>query len=360
MISHTGTGDLSTSLASRNLDKGTSDRAVETVEAPVGHVARIGSTPADEFERPVFAAGAVLWRRTSPDGPGTPETAGGDNGDEIEIAVIHRPHYDDWSLPKGKVDPGENMVATATREIAEETGYSPTLGWLLGYIHYPLGNKTKVVYYWTAEVTDGRFQDNNEVDELHWLSPHDAKAKVSYDADRDVITAAEEVLALGCTRRVLYVRHAKAMSRDNWEEDDDLRPLTKKGHRQAAALPMVLEGYQPKSVFTAAPERCRATVEPTAGHLGLDIEMNVNLGDAALQHSARTVMEALVQASSAPVSVVCSQGEIIPAVVSGLAEDAGFEIEDLRTKKGSVWVLHFGADDTLLGADYLASPLPVR
>lgn len=171
MISHTGTGDLSTSLASRNLDKGTSDRAVETVEAPVGHVARIGSTPADEFERPVFAAGAVLWRRTSPDGPGTPETAGGDNGDEIEIAVIHRPHYDDWSLPKGKVDPGENMVATATREIAEETGYSPTLGWLLGYIHYPLGNKTKVVYYWTAEVTDGRFQDNNEVDELHWLSP---------------------------------------------------------------------------------------------------------------------------------------------------------------------------------------------
>lgn len=361
LISHTGTGDLSTSLASRNLDKETSDQTTGTGDAPVGHVARIGSTPADEFERPVFAAGAVLWRRTSPAGPGTPETAGnGDDADAIEIAVIHRPHYDDWSLPKGKVDPGENMIATATREIAEETGYTPTLGWLLGYIHYPLGSKTKVVYYWTAEVTDGRFQDNNEVDELCWLSPDDAKAKVSHDADRDVIAAAEEVLSLGCTRRVLYVRHAKAMSRDNWEEDDALRPLTKKGHRQAAALPTVLEGYQPKSVFTAVPERCRATVEPTADQLGLDIETDVNLGDAALQHSARTVMEALVQASSAPVSVVCSQGEIIPTVVAGLAEDAGFEIEDLRTKKGSVWVLHFGADDTLLGADYLASPLPVR
>ncbi|WP_420099939.1 NUDIX hydrolase [Corynebacterium sp.] len=360
MISHTGTGDLSTSLASRNLGAGASQATAGETVKPVGHVARIGSTPADEFERPVFAAGAVLWRRTSPQGPGTPETAGGPDGDGIEIAVIHRPHYDDWSLPKGKVDPGENVITTATREIAEETGYSPTLGWLLGYIHYPLGSKTKVVYYWTAEVTDGEFRENNEVDELRWLSPSAAKAMVSHDADRDVITAAEEVLDLGCTRRVLYVRHAKAMARETWKEDDDLRPLTKKGYRQAAELSGVLEGYRPKSVFTAAPERCRATVEPTAARLGLDIETNANLGDAALQHSARTVMEALVQASSAPVSVVCAQGEIIPAVVSGLAEDAGFEIEDLRTKKSSVWVLHFGADDTLLGADYLASPLPVR
>lgn len=360
MISHTGTGDLSTSLASRNLDRDASARPTGTTPAPPGHVARIGSTPAEEFERPVFAAGAVLWRHTGSHGPGTPESAGGENGDEIEIAVIHRPHYDDWSLPKGKVDPGENIVVTATREIAEETGYSPSLGWLLGYIHYPLGNRTKVVYYWTAEVTDGSFRDNDEVDELHWLSPADARAKVSYDADREVIAAAEEVLALGCTRRVLYVRHAKAMNPDNWNEDDDLRPLTKKGRRQADALPTVLEGYRPRSVFTAAPERCRATVEPTADALGLDIETDVNLGDAVLRHSARTVMEALVQASSAPVSVVCSQGDVIPAVVSGLAEDAGFDIEDLRTKKGSVWVLHFGADDTLLGADYLASPLPVR
>ncbi|MGO1379017.1 NUDIX hydrolase [Corynebacterium sp. AOP36-E1-14] len=355
MISHTGTGDLSTSLASRNLED-------DSPAAPVtGHVARIGSTPADEFERPVFAAGAVLWRRTVPQGPGAPETAGSAEGqDAIEIAVIHRPHYDDWSLPKGKVDPGENLVETATREIAEETGYSPTLGWLLGHVHYPLGNKTKVVYYWTAEVTGGDFKDNNEVDELHWLSPEDAKAKVSYDADRDVIGAALEVLALGCTRRVLYVRHAKAMSRDNWKQDDNLRPLTKKGYLQATSLPAVLEGYRPRTVSSATPERCRATVEPTAAWLNLDIETDVNLGDAALAHSPRTVMEALVRASSAPVSVVCAQGEIIPAVVSGLAQDAGFEVEDLRAKKASVWVLHFGQGDTLLGADYLASPLPVR
>lgn len=345
MISHTGTGDLSTSLASRNF------------EAGAGHISRIGSSPAKEFERPVFASGAVLWRRTTPQGPGAPETAA---AGDIEIAVIHRPHYDDWSLPKGKVDPGENLAQTATREIAEETGYTPTLGWLLGYVHYPIGNKTKVVYYWTAEVTDGTFKDNKEVDELHWVSPDKASAMVSYDADRDVIAAAEEVLALGCTRRVLYTRHAKAMSRDNWKEDDDLRPLTKKGYRQAQELTSMVAGYRPKSISTATPVRCADTVGPLAESLGMEIDTDAHLGDTALGRSPRTVMEALVKASSAPVSVVCSQGEIIPAVVRGLAGDAGFDVEDLRAKKSSVWVLHFGADDTLLGVDYLASPLPLR
>lgn len=344
VITHTGIGDLSTSLASRNF------------ENSPHHIARIGSTPGEEFERPVFAAGAVLWRRTSPAGPGTAETA---QDGTIEIAVIHRPRYDDWSLPKGKVDPGENLAQTATREITEETGYTPTLGWLLGYVHYPLEKKTKVVYYWTAEVTDGHFIDNNEVDELEWVTPDRAKELVSYDADRDVIAAALEVLSLGCTRRVLYVRHAKAMDRDNWEQDDLLRPLAKKGRKQAKALPAQLEGYRPQAVASADPVRCVSTVEQVARSLGLEVTTDPDLGDGALAHSSRTVMEALVRASSAPVSVVCSQGEVIPAVVNGLAKDADFEVEDLRVKKSSVWVLHFSEDDTLLGVDYLASPLPI-
>ncbi|MGC3905843.1 NUDIX hydrolase [Corynebacterium variabile] len=140
MITHSGIGDLSTSVASRNL--GDASRTA---------VARIGSSPSDEFVNPTFAAGAVMWRRLSPADPGTPETGA---EDAVEIAVIHRPRYDDWSLPKGKVDKGEGIVQTAVRELVEETGYASTLGWLLGYVHYPVGNSTKVVWYWTAEVTD--------------------------------------------------------------------------------------------------------------------------------------------------------------------------------------------------------------
>lgn len=96
--------------------------------------------PAEEFKRTTLAAGAVLWR--------------GDPHDP-EVALIHRPHYDDWSLPKGKVDPGESLPATAAREIFEETGYSVRLGKLIGKVAYPVQGRTKVVYYWLARVLDG-------------------------------------------------------------------------------------------------------------------------------------------------------------------------------------------------------------
>lgn len=346
MISHSGIGDLSTSVASYS--PGTAA------------VSRIGSTPADEFDNPTFAAGAVLWRRVVDADPLTPETAG---NDDIEIAVIHRPRYDDWSLPKGKVDRGESVIAAAVREITEETGYRPDLGWLLGYVHYPVGSATKVVWYWTAEVTghaDAAPEDTDEVGELRWLSPSEASDLCSYDADREVIAAALGRLSLGAIRRVLYIRHGKAADRRGWQGDDRLRPLTRKGRRQAEGLIPAVRGYGARQVAAAAPERCIDTLSPAASALGLEVAVDRLLGDEALGDGARTVMDALVRASSAPVSAVCSQGIIIPAVVDGLARDAGFDIDDLRAKKGSIWVLHFSAAEKLLGADYLASPLPVR
>jgi len=347
VISHSGTGDLSTSIASRSFE-----------HAPV---ARIGSAPGDEFENPTFAAGAVLWRRTG-DGrdPASPETA---DPAAIEIAVIHRPRYDDWSLPKGKVDKGENLPQTAAREIREETGYSPALGWLLGYVHYPVGKSTKVVYYWTAEVTDRSAavpEDTDEVEELRWLSPAAARDIVSYAADREVIDAALDALGRGAVRRVLYVRHAKAADRRGWQGDDQLRPLTRKGRRQAESLVPALAAYRPGSVAAALPERCVDTVSPLADALGLEVVTDPNLGDAVLEFSPRTAIESLAKACSAKVSVVASQGDAIPAVVQGLAADAGFEIDDFRAKKASVWVLHVAENEQLLGADYLASPLPVK
>lgn len=99
----------------------------------------------------ILAAGTVLWRRQ--------ETG------ELEIAVIHRPHYNDWSLPKGKVDEAESLPTTAVREAKEETGYTVCLGKLLGKITYQVRNRTKVVYYWLAEVLEGTFARNSEVDE---------------------------------------------------------------------------------------------------------------------------------------------------------------------------------------------------
>ncbi|RAV31367.1 NUDIX hydrolase [Corynebacterium heidelbergense] len=339
MISHTGTGDLSTSLAMAH--HGT------------GHVGRIGSSPAEEFARPTFAAGALLWRHSK-------SATGRAEGTEIEIALIHRPRYDDWTLPKGKVDPGENLPGTAVREIREETGFEARLGWLLGYVHYPVGSRTKVVYYWTAEAIGGKFEANEESDDLKWVAPNKAAKMLSYDIDRDVVEAGRAMLALGCDRRVLYIRHGKAHDRKGWGGDDDLRPLNKKGRRQSEMLTSAVEGYRPEAVFSAKPDRCVHTATPVAQDLGLTVEVEPELGDAGWSVSPDVALSAVARATAdTPVSAVIAQGAVIPGVLARLAGQNGVEIEDLRCKKSSIWVLHFAGEE-LLGLDYLASPLPVK
>ena len=105
----------------------------------------------------VLAAGAVLWRPS-------------DDGSEPEVAVIHRPRYDDWSLPKGKVDVGENEPVTAVREVREETGFGSHLGRRLAAVSYPVeAQGIKKVRYWAARTVDCEFTPNPEVDELKWL-----------------------------------------------------------------------------------------------------------------------------------------------------------------------------------------------
>lgn len=331
MISHSGIGDLSTSLALSHHGN--------------GHISRIGSGPTEEFARPTFASGAVLWRQV--------------NGGELEIAVVHRPRYDDWSLPKGKVDPGENLPGTAIREIKEETGFDATLGWLLGYVHYPVSSRTKVVYYWTAEVTSGEFIKNDEVDELRWVSVETAHELLSYDVDSQVVKAAEGVLALGCDRRVLYIRHAKAHDRKGWAGDDNLRPLTKKGRRQSEMLVSAVESYRPTVLSSALPERCVHTGEPVSQDLGLELTVDVNLGDEGWSEDSAKAMDAFRAATTAPVSAVVAQGAVIPGVLSRICAASDIEVEDMRVKKSSIWVLHFKGEK-LLGLDYLASPLPVK
>jgi len=126
----------------------------------------------------VRAAGGVVWRRT-------------DRG--LEVLLIHRPRYDDWSLPKGKADPGEDDVDTALREVTEETGLAGVLGPELAQIHYADRNgRPKVVRYWSITV-DGsaptEFSPNGEVDELAWLPLDEATARLSYPRDHTVLDA---------------------------------------------------------------------------------------------------------------------------------------------------------------------------
>jgi len=120
----------------------------------------------------VQAAGGVVWRR----GPGG-----------VEILLVHRPKYDDWSLPKGKLDVGETSEAAALREVEEETGLRCSLGDELPPVTYAdRHGRAKVVRYWAMEPTGGRFVPNHEVDEVRWVTPEGAGALLTYGRDRRV------------------------------------------------------------------------------------------------------------------------------------------------------------------------------
>jgi 8-oxo-dGTP diphosphatase len=122
----------------------------------------------------VRAAGGVVFRE-GPDG-------------NPEIAVVHRPRYDDWSLPKGKLEPGESELDGAVREVAEETGLVCRPGRFIGRIAYiDNRHRHKTVAYWEMEPIAGSFERGAEVDELRWLAPGKAVPLLTYDRDRAVL-----------------------------------------------------------------------------------------------------------------------------------------------------------------------------
>ena len=108
--------------------------------------------------------------------------------DGIEIAVVHRPQYDDWSLPKGKLDPGETWEEAALREVEEEIGLRCTLGEELPHVEYQdRKGREKIVRYWLMDVEGGEFAPNDEVDEMRWLAPDDAAELLTYPRDRELV-----------------------------------------------------------------------------------------------------------------------------------------------------------------------------
>jgi 8-oxo-dGTP diphosphatase len=111
--------------------------------------------------------------------------AGGVIRRDGRVAVVHRPKYDDWTLPKGKLDSGEGFEEAALREVREETGFDCELGEELASISYhDRRGRLKLVRYWAMTPVGGEFEANREVDELRWLEPREARELLSYPRDR--------------------------------------------------------------------------------------------------------------------------------------------------------------------------------
>lgn len=296
----------------------------------------------DPASKPILAAGAVLWR------PGT-------DGSTPEIAIIHRPRYDDWSLPKGKVDPGETEPVTAVREIAEETGYRSHLGRRLATVSYPVEQGVKKVRYWAARCVDGEFTPNSEVDELRWMPVADAMPKLSYPHDRKVLRRFVKLPA--DTNTVLIVRHATAGSKSRFKGDDRKRPLDKHGRAQAESLVGQLLAFGADTLYAADRTRCHQTIEPLAEELGAAITNEPLLTEEAYAEDKKAARHRLLEIVAADGNpVICTQGKVIPDLIAWWCERHGVRPDKSRNRKGSTWVMSV-ADGQLIAADHIGSPL---
>jgi phosphohistidine phosphatase SixA/8-oxo-dGTP pyrophosphatase MutT (NUDIX family) len=279
----------------------------------------------------VLAAGGVLWR-----------PAGGPDG--IEVAVVHRPRYDDWSLPKGKLTGGELPLVGALREVHEETGWAAVAGRTLGTSRYEVLLDgvlvPKTVRWWALRATDGGFTPSDEVDELRWLAPASAEALLT--AHRDVAPLRLLVSAGLGTTTVVLVRHGRAGERATWPGEDDLRPLDERGRRQAERLAGLLPAYAPVRVVSPPVVRCVQTVAPLADALHLPVRLEAVYGEEGYAEDPEAAVQALLALGAAEgTSVVASQGGAMPALVEAVAERAGLVLAPTRVRKGAVWALTF-------------------
>jgi 8-oxo-dGTP diphosphatase len=282
----------------------------------------------------IRAAGGVLWR---PAGPG------------VRIAVVHRPRYDDWSLPKGKLDRGEYPLEAAVREVREETGHPGTVGRRLPSVAYHSVAGPKTVDYWALWAGDGEFVPGEEVDGLDWLAIDEALRRLTYRHDADVV---EDFARVTADTLVLLVRHAKAGDRGSWQHADELRPLDPVGVRQARRLAEVLPLFGPRRILSADRARCVLTVEPLARRLGVTVELEPGLSEEGYAKDSTVSMRRIRDlARAGQTSVVCGQGGAIPDMVATLAAEDGTVLPHFRSRKGSVWALSF-RDGLLIAADY--------
>jgi len=261
----------------------------------------------------VQAAGAVPWSRRT----------GG-----LQVALVHRPRYDDWSWPKGKLDPGEQWPVAAAREVFEETGLHVRLGRPLPPGEYTVQNASgeqvaKQVRYWAAEVVSGDGALVHEIDEVVWLDAAAASARLSYDRDQDQLRALVRADGAGtlATWPLVILRHGKAISRKEWNQPDSLRPLDARGREQAEALVPILTSYGAFRVVTSPSVRCIDTVRPYAAAAGREVQRRAGLSEEGFaqqpDHASGHLTRVLERGEAA---LVCSHGPVLPVLLDRLAD----------------------------------------
>jgi 8-oxo-dGTP pyrophosphatase MutT (NUDIX family)/phosphohistidine phosphatase SixA len=268
--------------------------------------------------RDVRAAGAVVTRK------------GG------EVLLVHRPKYDDWSFPKGKLDPGEHEVTAAVREVAEETGLDVRLGPALTRQRYRMSNgRWKSVDYWTARVIGNddvsRYRPNDEIDAVEWVEWSAAVRRLTYPHDRETLAEARPLRRK--TRALVVLRHGKARARGGWRKDDRQRPLLRLGETQAQRLVPLLAAFDVTAAHSSSSTRCVQTVTPYVDTTGWPVKLYDELSEeGATADGVLGVVDGLLDSGES--AVLCTHRPVLPTVLDAL------QLPEVRLEPGAMLVVH--------------------
>ena len=293
----------------------------------------------------MLAAGVLCWRR-GPDG--------------LQVLLVRSVAHDEWSWPKGRLEPGETAAAGALRETAEETGLPVRLGVPLGSVDYRLPDgRSKRVAYWAAQV---RAEDDRprppraaagEIAEVAWVPADRATGLLPHAEHHRPLAELTARAANGRLQSspVLVLRHASARSRQAWSGSDSERPLSGKGRRQAAALTAVLACWQPVRLVSSPWRRCLDTVAPYATGAALTVVTDPGLSEAGHRRAPQVAagrVEELI-AGGLP-ALICTHRPVLAAILSAVAEHgtpgvtAGLPADDPYLRPGELLVAHVVAD----------------
>jgi len=274
------------------------------------------------FKASVKAGGGVIHRQ---------------DGDRNEFLLVHRPRYDDWTLPKGKLNRREGFLEAALREVREETGVRAVRPVEVGSIGYSTeqGNR-KVVRWWLMQEAEvEKFRANKEVDKVAWLTKGKAMKRLDYEADRNVLLQAYGLVDDPTRATVYLTRHGQAGDKSHWRGKDRKRPLDKKGRKQSIRLAASLDGHPITKILSSEARRCIQTVRPLSFSIRLPIHTDKRL---RVDADAKKVLS-LISELEGEAAVLSTHGEVIETVVGTLTGNGLTLDGPPQWQKGSVWVL---------------------
>lgn len=292
----------------------------------------------------ISAAGTVPWRR--------------DESGQVLLALVHRPKYDDWSFPKGKLEGIESATACAHRETLEETGFDVRLHNYLGEVSYQTTEGVKRVKYWSAKFLQETGSPNpTEVDQVLWVEPSLARDRLNHESDIQILNS---FLATDLDSKIIILlRHAKAIAREEWQNEDLDRPLSALGEQQAKRLISSLSPFAIKEIHSSSAVRCYETINPLARALSLDYFFTDSLTEYVFERSpARTLKYIDRLLENSHTTLVCSHNPILPKYLAEKYSRQGFEVSEAALKPGEAWIVHH-IDKEVIAVDHLPAPVTV-